>query len=132
MKNNPTFDLYVDENTDFDIALDLVDITLDSNGIDTIETPLDLSEVTNVSADVRNNFSDTSIVLFSFDCQLEDASTSNRIFLSIPKSRLTGLNLADTQVTLAGYYDVVLENSAGIVSKVLSGKIFINRTATRT
>lgn len=131
MKNNPTYDLYIDESTDYFVVAELVNIEEATDGSPDTETPLDLTEVVSVRADIRKDFDLDSPILLSFSAEVVAPAENGEISLVLSKTQLTGLNLANAPVVLFGYYDLVTENTVGVTTKIIGGRVFINRTVTR-
>jgi hypothetical protein len=127
MENNPFFDIYIDEGTDFTMYLSLNDVSVDGlTGVETA-TPVDLSQITALRAKVKKDFSAGSPTLFSFTVLVTDALTGE-IGLSLSRTASVGLLEAKDPTQFLGYYDIILTKSTGTEAKLVSGKVFINQT----
>jgi hypothetical protein len=127
MENNPFFDIYIDEGTDFTMYLVLEDVSIDgTTGVET-STPVDLTEITALRAKVKKDFLSSSPTLFSFNVLITNA-LDGEIGLSLSKSASVGLLDSADPTQLLGYYDIILTKSNGTEAKLVSGKVFINQT----
>jgi hypothetical protein len=127
MENNPFFDIYIDEGTDFTMYLVLEDVSIDgTTGVET-STPVDLTEITALRAKVKKDFLSSSPTLFSFNVLITNA-LDGEIGLSLSKSASVGLLDSADPTQLLGYYDIILTKSTGTEAKLVSGKVFINQT----
>lgn len=126
MVNNPNFDIYIDEGADFSIFLELSNVSTDSLGVAT-EVPVDLTGITNVYAKVKRDFANTAPTILTFTASITNA-TGGEINLALTKVQTANLYSGTLSAYHIGYYDVVIQNSLGTVSKLVSGKVFVNQS----
>lgn len=90
------------------------------------ETVLDLTDC-KVKGQVRKEFGDTSPALLTFRTDIVD----NEITLRLTKQQLS--NLVTHKTTLRnsrlGFYDVVLMDKEGIITRIMQGEVMFSRKA---
>lgn len=129
MINNPFFDLYIDEAMDFSMFLVLENVSVDTMGNETV-TPVNLTGVTSVTAQVRKQYNSVGVPLLSFSTSITNI-TGGEISLSLSAAQTSNLGgSSNLPVLELGYYDIVLNNVSGTKSKLVSGKVWLNQTIT--
>lgn len=124
MNNNPTFDLLIDQNTDFQTYITLEHI--DAQGNSTFE---DLSTSVWLKAQIRKEPDFSSELVAQFQVNITNP-TKGEFALYLTKEQTSSLVAASSSGSdLLGYYDILLNNDS-MVTKIVSGKVYINNTVT--
>lgn len=124
MNNNPTFDLFIDQNTDFQTYITLEHV--DAQGNSTFE---DLSTSVWLKAQIRKEPDFSSELIAQFQVNITNP-TKGEFALYLTKEHTSALGAASNSGSdLLGYYDILLNNNS-MVTKIVSGKVYINNTVT--
>lgn len=124
MNNNPTFDLFVDQNTDFQTYITLEHI--DAQGNSTYE---DLSTSLWIKAQIRKEPDFSSELQAQFQVNITNP-TKGEFAIYLTKEQTSSLiSNSKSGSSLLGYYDILINNDS-MVTKIVGGKVFINNTVT--